>query len=129
MGRFLCHYVDAGGPRRDFFIVLPPLPSASRRSSAVPPIDRDGNGGCRGIHREYPALKSRKVPSMPSRNGTSDLSLRVRNLLCKAKIIAKEYYRLTGRPLGITGEVAECEAARLLGITLAVVRQTGYDAI
>ena len=49
-------------------------------------------------------------------------------LLASAKSIAKEYYALTGRPLGVTGEVAEYEAARLLGITLADVRQVGYDA-
>lgn len=50
-------------------------------------------------------------------------------LLCQAKGIAKEYYRLTGRPLGITGEVAEFEAARILGLELAAVRQVGFDAV
>ena len=45
-----------------------------------------------------------------------------------AKIVAKQYYQLTGRPLGITGEIAEYEAARLLGLRLAAVRQPGYDA-
>lgn len=50
-------------------------------------------------------------------------------LLGKAKRLAKEYRDLTGRPLGITGEVAEYEAARLLGLELSTVRQAGYDAI
>ncbi|MDY0169239.1 MAG: hypothetical protein RBS80_22035 [Thermoguttaceae bacterium] len=50
-------------------------------------------------------------------------------MLCQAKGIAKEYYRLTGRPLGITGEVAEFEAARILGLELAAVRQVGFDAV
>jgi hypothetical protein len=50
-------------------------------------------------------------------------------LLGKAKRLAKEYRGLTGRPLGITGEVAEYEAARLLGLELSTVRQAGYDAI
>jgi hypothetical protein len=36
---------------------------------------------------------------------------------------------LTGRPLGITGEVAEFAAATTLGLDLAGVRQSGYDAI
>jgi hypothetical protein len=54
---------------------------------------------------------------------------RLVDLLRSAKAIAKEYYRLTGRPLGITGEVAEYEAARLLGVELAEVRQAGYDAV
>lgn len=50
-------------------------------------------------------------------------------LIDGAKDIAKRYRALTGRPLGITGEVAEYEAARLLGLDLAPVRQAGYDAI
>ncbi|MCW3033304.1 MAG: hypothetical protein JWM60_1649 [Solirubrobacterales bacterium] len=45
------------------------------------------------------------------------------------KLLAREYYLLTGRPLGVTGEMAEYEAARILGLKLAVVRQNGYDAI
>jgi uncharacterized protein DUF6998 len=53
----------------------------------------------------------------------------IKSLLAKAKRLAKEYYRLTTRPLGITGEVAEYEAARLLGLEIADVRQSGYDAV
>jgi len=52
----------------------------------------------------------------------------VLDLLAKAKLLARQYYELTGKPLGVTGEVAEYEAARLLGITLAPARQAGYDA-
>jgi hypothetical protein len=51
------------------------------------------------------------------------------SLLASAKRLAKQYYSITGRPLGITGEVAEYEAARLLGLTIATVRQPGYDAV
>jgi len=54
---------------------------------------------------------------------------RLQELLGEAKRIAKEYAELTGKPLGITGEVAEYEAARLLGLELAEARQPGYDAI
>jgi hypothetical protein len=43
--------------------------------------------------------------------------------------LAREYKRLTGKPLGITGEVAEFEAARILGLTLAEARTPGYDAL
>ena len=50
-------------------------------------------------------------------------------LLSKAKALAREYYEVTGRPLGITGEIAEYEAARLLDVRLAPVRQAGYDAV
>ena len=35
----------------------------------------------------------------------------------------------TGKPLGITGEVAEFSAALLLGLELSKARQAGYDAI
>jgi Family of unknown function (DUF6998) len=50
-------------------------------------------------------------------------------IITKAKSLAIHYRLLTGRPLGITGEVAEYEAARLLNLRLAVVRQAGFDAI
>jgi len=53
---------------------------------------------------------------------------RVLAILRDAKSLARAYYRLTGKPLGITGEVAEYEAARLLDVELTVARQAGYDA-
>lgn len=49
-------------------------------------------------------------------------------ILQRAKQAAIDYYRLTGKPLGVTGEVGEYEAARLLGLTLADARAPGYDA-
>ena len=49
-------------------------------------------------------------------------------ILAKAKRLAQRYYNLTGKPLGITGEVAEYEASRLLGVKLTQARQPGYDA-
>jgi hypothetical protein len=49
-------------------------------------------------------------------------------LLSQAKRLARRYKELTGKPLGITGEVAEYEAARLLGFELHLARQAGYDA-
>ncbi len=50
-------------------------------------------------------------------------------ILRKAKVLARRYYKLTGKPLGITGEVAEYEAARLLRVQLTPARQAGYDAV
>lgn len=50
-------------------------------------------------------------------------------VLAEAKKLAQEYRRLTGKPLGITGEVAEYEAARILGVELTPARQAGYDAV
>ena len=54
---------------------------------------------------------------------------RILALLAEAKGLALEYRTLTGKPLGITGEVAEYEAARLLSLELTPARQAGYDAI
>lgn len=54
---------------------------------------------------------------------------RVLEILRAAKKLAQEYRALTGKPLGITGEVAEYEAARLLGVELTPARHAGYDAI
>jgi hypothetical protein len=45
-----------------------------------------------------------------------------------AKALAVRYYELTGKPLGITGELAELEAADLLGLSLADARTPGFDA-
>lgn len=49
-------------------------------------------------------------------------------ILAEAKRLAQKYRVLTGKPLGITGEVAEYEAARILGVALTPARQAGYDA-
>jgi len=43
--------------------------------------------------------------------------------------LAGEFYRLTGKPLGVTGEIAEYVAAEKLGLVLAPARTTGYDAL
>lgn len=52
----------------------------------------------------------------------------VMNLLAQAKTLAKRYRELTGKPLGVTGECAEYEAARILNLDLAPARTAGYDA-
>jgi hypothetical protein len=49
-------------------------------------------------------------------------------LLKQAKRLAARYQQLTGKPLGITGEIAECEAAAILGLDLHAARTAGYDA-
>ena len=53
----------------------------------------------------------------------------VLQILAEAKKLGQRYRELTGKPLGITGEVAEYEAARILGVELTPARQAGYDAI
>ena len=50
-------------------------------------------------------------------------------ILSQAKALAKKYRQLTGKPLGITGEVGEFEVARLLGLDLAIAREPGFDVI
>lgn len=55
--------------------------------------------------------------------------LAIGNLIMQAKRLAREYRELTQRPLGIIGEVAEYEAARLLNLSLSEARQAGYDAV
>lgn len=52
----------------------------------------------------------------------------VYQILREAKVLARRYYHLTGKPLGVTGEVAEYEAARILNLELEIARQAGYDA-
>ena len=55
---------------------------------------------------------------------------RVIDILREAKRLAREYYQLTKKPLGITGEIAEFEAHQLLdNVELTPARQAGYDAI
>lgn len=60
---------------------------------------------------------------------TMESNDRIMEILHDAKRLAQEYRALTGKPLGVTGEVAEYEAARLLGLELTPARTAGYDAI
>lgn len=53
---------------------------------------------------------------------------KVVRLLNEARSVANRYRELTGRPLGITGEVAEVVAVEALGLSMAPPRQDGYDA-
>lgn len=53
----------------------------------------------------------------------------LKRLINEAKKLAKEYRTLTGRPLGITGEVGELCAAEILNLKLSDARCPGYDAI
>ena len=59
---------------------------------------------------------------------SSDVA-RVREILATVKPLAAEYYRLTGKPLGVTREVAEYVASELLRIKLVPARTEGHDAL
>ncbi len=50
-------------------------------------------------------------------------------ILKQTKEVAIAYRELTKRPLGITGEICEIEAANILSLELAEARQSGFDAI
>ena len=56
-------------------------------------------------------------------------TLRIKAIVAEVRPLAAEYYRLTGKPLGVTGEIAEYLAAQLLNLELAPARTDGYDAI
>ena len=57
-----------------------------------------------------------------------DSTRSVMEVLREAKALAQEYRSLTGKPLGVTGEVAKYEAARILKLDLTPARNAGYDA-
>src|SRR4029453_14465376 len=56
-------------------------------------------------------------------------AMRIKEILAAVKPLAAEYYRLTGKPLGVTGEVAEYIAAETLKLVLVPPRTPGHDAI
>ena len=57
------------------------------------------------------------------------MNAELQSLAADAKALAKRYRSITGKPLGVTGEIAELEAARVLGLTLEPARQPGWDAV
>jgi hypothetical protein len=52
-----------------------------------------------------------------------------RKILKSVKLLAATYYKITGKPLGVTGEVGEMEVADLFGLTLVPARTEGFDAL
>lgn len=97
----------------------------ARHESVMPYRDFWATLCAKHIQRDGVAAGSR-VPVVKSPAVDQE---RVLSLLARAKKLAQQYRQLTGKPLGITGEVAEYEAARLLGRTLTPARNAGYDAI
>src|ERR1700687_1681225 len=59
----------------------------------------------------------------------TDSADRIKQILATVKPLAAEYYQLTGKPLGVTGEVAEYVAAEKLNLMLTPARNSGHDAI
>ena len=52
-----------------------------------------------------------------------------KEILAEVKALAVEYHELTGKPLGVTGEIGEFEAAEKIGLKLGAARSAGYDAL
>jgi len=85
------------------------------------------------VNRYIKKLKEGKNP-LTTGSGAGPVYLRgnkarVREILAAVKPLAAEYYRLTGKPLGVTGELAEYVAAEILGVKLVAARTVGYDAL
>lgn len=57
------------------------------------------------------------------------MNTELEEVLSAAIDVAVRFKELTGKPLGITGEIAEFSAAKLLNLKLAEARQAGYDAV
>jgi hypothetical protein len=54
----------------------------------------------------------------------------VERLIAEARRLATEYRRATGKSLGLTGEIARYDAARLLGLDLLPAQEgIGHDAV
>ena len=47
---------------------------------------------------------------------------KIETILKEVKPLAVEYHDVTGKPLGVTGEISEFEAARLLDLELLAAR-------
>ncbi|TPL89750.1 gamma-glutamylcyclotransferase [Mesorhizobium sp. B2-3-13] len=66
---------------------------------------------------------------MSAIGASATLAERIKGILAAVKPLAAEYYQVTGKPLGVTGEVAEYVASTVMGLELAPPRTTGYDAV
>jgi hypothetical protein len=50
----------------------------------------------------------------------------IAEVLNEAKSLARRFRKLTGKPLGITGEVAEFSAAQILGLRRNMIQGTNF---
>jgi len=74
------------------------------------------------------AIHSRKQVDATGMTMSETLDIAaLRSVIRDAKEIAKRYRNLTGKPLGITGEVREFTAPELMNLRLTGARQPGYN--
>lgn len=93
-------------------------------------VPRFDSGGMSSGYVSPQFWRSEAIPLLLARAARlKEHSLQVSRLLSQARTLAKEYRALTGKPLGITGEVAEFAAAQILGLSLSGAREAGFDAV
>ena len=74
--------------------------------------------------------KLRSIPKgVESRRERRKVTRSAKDILADVRALAVEYYQLTGKPLGVTGEIGEFEAAEKMELELGTARTDGYDAI
>lgn len=126
-----------GAPIPDDRCALEQLLVAAFRQTAGIPLDsndphfisRFSSGGMSSGYVSPSFWRTVAVPLLLDRAERSHRDCRVAQLLHNAKELARQYRALTGKPLGITGEVAEFAASQILGLTLTPAREAGYDAV
>ncbi len=101
------------------YISPPSLREAKRRSSPVRSCTCFGLPRFARNDESTDVIASRTYEPLPSQV-LDDLFHDIRSL-------ALRYYRTTGKPLGVTGELAELAAAALVGVELAPARTSGFD--
>lgn len=72
-----------------------------------------------------PANESAHEPAFEDR---TKMTRTKEEVLAEVRALAVEYYQLTEKPLGVTGEIGEVEAAEKMMLKLAPPRTEGYDA-
>lgn len=97
--------------------------SAKRRSDSLSALRWYVTGATGGEQTTDDRLPVATAPP-PDRQGVERVAL-----LREAQALGARYYAATGKPLGVTGEVAELEAADKLGLDLCPPRTAGYDAL
>jgi hypothetical protein len=80
--------------------------------------------------RQPGRAKTEVEPVVPARTtpaATPSSIHEIRDLFHDVRSLAVRYRRSTGKPLGVTGELAELACADVLGVELAPARTAGFD--
>ncbi len=80
----------------------------------------------------YSATLYLRVMKSTIKNEVRIINVMTRNIneiIEDTKKLAREYYLATHKPLGVTSEIGEYEASKILKLSLAEARQPGFDAL